>query len=307
MKGFIANTDFEWYSFLRERPDLEEINFWQPGGGQVFKAIEPGSLLFFKLKKPHYAIGGFGIFQRAEVLADWLAWECFGEGNGAATYEDMVRAIDRYRRAKTILNEGARTIGCIILTGPIFFEPIEWVAQPRDWKRNVVRGARYDLTQGEGKRILEECQARAAARTPHSYVLEAVAAVGAGRLIQPRLGQGTFRLAVTEAYDRACAVTGEHSLPVLEAAHIKPFTIEKRHDVRNGILLRSDLHRLFDRGYVTISPDRRFEVSQRLKDDFRNGKSYFPLHGRVIQLPRREDLHPDPEKLEWHRQRVYLG
>lgn len=69
--------------------------------------------------------------------------------------------------------------------------------------------------------------------------------------IRPRLGQGGFRLAVTDAYGRACAVTQEHSLPVLEAAHIRPCGNGGAHEVQNGLLLRSDLHRLFDRGYVT--------------------------------------------------------
>ena len=55
-------------------------------------------------------------------------------------------------------------------------------------------------------------------------------------LVRPRLGQGAFRVVVTEGYGRACAVTGEHSLPVLEAAHIKPFDAEGPHDIRNGLL-----------------------------------------------------------------------
>jgi putative restriction endonuclease len=71
-------------------------------------------------------------------------------------------------------------------------------------------------------------------------------------LVWPRIGQGVFRIAVTDAYGRACAVTGEHSLPALEAAHIRPYAAEGLHDVANGLLLRSDLHRLFDKGYVTV-------------------------------------------------------
>jgi putative restriction endonuclease len=72
--------------------------------------------------------------------------------------------------------------------------------------------------------------------------------------VRPRLGQGTFRIATIQAYERACAVTGEHSLPALEAAHIRPFAEGGTHDVSNGLLLRADLHRLFDRGYVTVTP-----------------------------------------------------
>lgn len=66
--------------------------------------------------------------------------------------------------------------------------------------------------------------------------------------ILPRLGQGTFRIVVTDAYERQCAVTGERTLPVLEAAHVRPYGRSGPHDPRNGLLLRSDLHTLFDRG-----------------------------------------------------------
>jgi predicted restriction endonuclease len=108
---------------------------------------------------------------------------------------------------------------------------------------------------------------------------------GDPRLIQPRLGQGVFRVVVTDAYDRACAVTEEHSLPALEAAHIRPYAEEGPHDVRNGLLIRVDLHRLFDAGYVTVTPDFRLEVSNPLKTDYRNGRSYYPYHGKELRLP----------------------
>ena len=91
-------------------------------------------------------------------------------------------------------------------------------------------------------------------------------------LVRPRLGQGTFRVAVTDAYSRACAVTGEHSLPVLEAAHIRPYALTGPHDINNGLLLRADLHRLFDLGYLTVTPDHALHVSERLKADYDNGR-----------------------------------
>jgi putative restriction endonuclease len=90
---------------------------------------------------------------------------------------------------------------------------------------------------------------------------------------------------VTDAYGRACAITSEHSLPALEAAHIRSFAQDGPHEVANGILLRADLHRLFDKGYVTVTPDHRLEVSSRLKADYSNGRSYYPLSGQAVRLP----------------------
>ncbi|MDD5603865.1 MAG: HNH endonuclease signature motif containing protein, partial [Eubacteriales bacterium] len=72
-------------------------------------------------------------------------------------------------------------------------------------------------------------------------------------MITPRLGQGGFRVVITEAYQRRCAITGEKTLPVLEASHIRPYSEEGPHLASNGILLRQDYHTLFDRGYITIN------------------------------------------------------
>ena len=112
--------------------------------------------------------------------------------------------------------------------------------------------------------------------------------------MRPRLGQGAFRVAVTDAYGRSCAVTREHSLPVLEAAHIRPYALDGAHDVRNGLLLRSDLHRLFDIGYVTVTPELRLEVSPRLRRGLRE---------RMV--PSVVGLRPDPALLQWHAETVY--
>jgi predicted restriction endonuclease len=124
---------------------------------------------------------------------------------------------------------------------------------------------------------------------------------GKESVIRPRLGQGAFRVLVTDAYHRSCAISGEHSLPALEAAHIKPYIDDGPHSVNNGLLLRSDIHRLFDAFYITVTPEFRIEVSRRLKEEFENGRSYYPFHGKSLtQLPtNREDM-PFLEFLEWH-------
>jgi putative restriction endonuclease len=108
-----------------------------------------------------------------------------------------------------------------------------------------------------------------------------------------------------DAYERACAVTQEHSLPALDASHIQPYAQQGPHDVRNGVLLRADLHRLFDQGYVTITPEYRLEVSPRLRQDYSNGLSYYPLSGQRVSLPKAVNEAPDPEFLRWHNERVY--
>ena len=124
--------------------------------------------------------------------------------------------------------------------------------------------------------------------------------------VRQRLGQGTFRVWVTDIYQRQCAVTREKALPVLEAAHIKPVAQGGLHRIDNGLLLRTDVHALFDRGYVTVTPDYKFRVSRRLKDDFDNGEYYRQFQGVKLWLPPGAEDKPQREFLEWHGDTVFL-
>jgi putative restriction endonuclease len=246
-----------------------------------------------------------GIFARYEAATARLAWEAFREKNGTPSYDVMAGRIAQYAKA----GGAQHRIGCIMVANPVFFSDDDLVPQPRDWHKNVVSGAGYDLSQGEGMRIWDECQAlmvRARAGSLGTMVAEPDAPrYGSAQLVRPRLGQGTFRVAVTGAYGGACAVSGEHSLPVLEAAHIRPYAVSGSHDVVNGLLLRADIHRLFDTGYVTVTPERRFLVSRRLKEEFENGGAYYALEGRHIALPARVADQPDPTLLRWHNENVF--
>ena len=126
-------------------------------------------------------------------------------------------------------------------------------------------------------------------------------------LVRPRLGQGGFRVVVIDTYERRCAVTREKALPVLEAAHIRSVSGGGQHRIDNGLLLRSDIHRLFDRGYVTITPDHRFLVSRKLKEDFKDGDPYYPLHESKIWLPKSTESQPSRQFLEWHADTLFKG
>jgi putative restriction endonuclease len=314
MQGYVATTDFTWFSFLRDRA-LDEVNFWQPSGRRSFHAVPPGAPFFFKLKRPHDAIGGFGFFANRSVLPAWLAWDVYGEGNGAADIDTMNRNILRLRRSTgNSEHPGEYEIGCIALTSCVFFADNDWVRVPADWAKNIVQGKRYDLAAGEGARLWQECWARAQAH--HGLMGAAVAAdgtvppqdrYGTPTLITPRLGQRSFRVAVLDAYGRSCAVSTEHSLPVLEAAHIRSYAQGGPHDVRNGLCLRSDIHRLFDAGYVTVDENHQVVVSSRLKDRWHNGKVYYQWQGQRLHPPRDPKLAPDPDQLAWHREQRFIA
>lgn len=312
MTGTIAITDYGWYEFLLSQKDLDEVNFWTPSSYWSFKGLA-GAPFFFKLKaKYHHAICGFAYFARYSALPDWLAWDTFETKNGVSSLEALRERIGKIRKSIQYQNAGpSNNIGCILLTQPVFFPPDECIIGPNDWPAPNLRPMQYDLESGEGYRIWNECKLRSTAQQIAPVVGQASEAkenldrYGTPILVQPRLGQGTFRIAVMEAYSRACAVTHEHSLPALEASHIKPYGENGPHEVSNGILLRADIHKLFDKGYITITPQYRIEVSPRLRLDYDNGRTYYPLQGTLLALPGSKIEIPRTDYLRWHNNNVY--
>ncbi len=304
MRAYVAVTDPEWYRFLRQMPPLDEVNFWRPGGTQQFKALDVGQPLLFKLHHPENFITGGGFFTHFSLLPSRLAWDAFGPKNGAASFEQMRRRIEKYRRRGSD-RHAEYVIGCVILGDPFFFDERNWIPAPEDFHPNIVQGKAYDLTTSAGKALWDNVSMRLAAAKPAQIAEPASPVYGEPMLVRQRLGQGAFRVLITDTYQRRCAVTGEKALPVLEAAHIRPVSEGGIHRIDNGLLLRSDIHTLFDRGYVTVTPDYRFRTSRRLKDDFDDGETYLRWQGAELRLPARQENHPDRELLEWHSDVVF--
>jgi putative restriction endonuclease len=300
----IAVTDGDWFDMLRQRPHLGEVNFWAPSASN-FRALRPGELFLFKLHAPRNFIVGGGIFAYANALPCSLAWEAFTEANGAHSAQDMRTRIAHYRR--TAPNDRSDfEIGCRILTQPFFFEEADWIPVTTSWARNIVSFKTYSTADADGLAVWEAVNDRLT-RPQCPGMAEDQARFGGPHLIQPRLGQGAFRILVTDIYQRRCAVTRERTLPALDAAHIRPYADGGAHEAQNGLLLRRDVHSLFDAGYVTVTPDFRFEVSGRIKEEFENGRDYYALHGRPVCMPPEMAQRPDAGALRWHNESCYKG
>jgi putative restriction endonuclease len=297
----IAVTDGDWFEMLRRQPNLSEVNFWAPSAGN-FRALQPGEMFLFKLHAPRNVIVGGGIFAYANTLPCSLAWEAFREANGARSAQEMRARIVRYRRAPA----GDRSdfeVGCRILTQPFFFAEPDWIPVPTSWSPNIVSFKTYNTETVEGLALWEAVNKRLGLTQKAGSDREA--RFGEPQLIRPRLGQGAFRVLVTDIYRRRCAITQERTLPALEAAHIRPYGDGGEHEARNGLLLRRDIHSLFDAGYVTVTPDLRFEVSRRIREEFDNGRHYYALHGRTIDAPTDAGQSPDPDALAWHNEHCF--
>ena len=279
------------------------MNFWQPGGRTNFKALQPGELFLFKLHAPRNFIAGGGVFARADILPVSLAWDAFGIGNGAQSLLEMRKRIAFYRHEADDFRQDYM-IGCRILTQPFFLPEDQWIPVPASWSPYIQQGRTYDTSQGDGRHLWDAILEREA-RQPIATI--SIPRYGEPTLIRPRLGQGAFRVSVTDVYQRRCAVTGERTLPILDAAHIRPFGKGGEHEIKNGLLLRTDIHRLFDLGYVTVSSDGKFEVGRRLKEDFENGKHYYAMHGQSVFWPRDPEQRPKQDLLEWHQANSFLG
>ncbi len=298
MKAFVGVTDYSWFSFLKDqRPD--EVNFWQPSGNDNFRVLQPGELFLFKLKGKRNAIAGGGFFARFSILPNFLAWEAFGPKNGAATFDTFYQPIAEYKRRNGVDHN---RIGCIILSNPFFFDEDDWIPIPSDWAPNIVRGKTYSDDSVIGKRLIDDVLVRI--RRGDAVGEEAVR--WGVTTTSYRLGQGGFRISVTEAYDRRCAISGERTLPILDAAHIKPVKDSGVHSVSNGLLLRTDIHGLYDLGYLTVTPDYHIEVSSKLDEEYGNGKLYYSYHGLLVpNLPQRTEEQPSAEYLRWHNENVF--
>lgn len=299
VKLVVAVTDSDWFDHLRARQEVSEVNFWAPSGIN-FKALEPGELFLFKLHAPRNYIVGGGIFAYSNLLPCSLAWEAFGENNGAVSLQQMRARIAKYRKAAPD-DRNDFVVGCRILTQPFFLRESQWIPVPDSWSSNIVSFKGYSTNGQDGRKIWETVTVAMQEKVTDGFS-ESQSRYGEPVLIRPRLGQGAFRVLITDTYARRCAVTRERTLPALEAAHIRPFADGGAHEVSNGMLLRRDIHSLFDAGYVTVTPELHFEVSRRIREEFENGRHYYELHGAAVAPPVDPSLAPSKVALTWHNE-----
>lgn len=308
MKAYVGVTDGEWYRFLATRPALNEVNFWRPSSVRRFGVLTPGEPFFFKTHHPHNRVVGGGFFSGFTALRMSEAWEYYGVGNGVASLPEMRELIGRYRDRPVKVGEDPY-IGCVLVRDVRFFPPDEVAEPPPDFASNIVQGKGYDLAEYSRVEYFEELVFRLLGHSVEIDFSEpwhrAGPTYGDPRLAPQRLGQQAFKAVVLGAYDRRCAITGTKIRPVLQAAHILPLPQGGEHRLDNGLLLRSDVHTMFDRGYLGVDPRHRLLVSPRLREEFGNGGQFYARAGQPIALPDRRADRPGREFLEWHTETIF--
>jgi putative restriction endonuclease len=302
-------TDGEWHRFLAGRPRLNEVNFWRPGGGRGFHVLDIGEPFFFKTHHPHNKVVGGGFFSGFARLPLSTAWELFGEANGAESLTQMRLRVGRYRPTPIAPDEDPM-IGCLFVRDTVFF-PLDAPAEsPPEFASNIVQGKGYDLARvevaGYFRGLLTRLLGASAGAVDLSAPWRRLGPVyGDPRLVPQRLGQQAFKAVVLDTYQGRCAITGAKIRPVLQAAHIRPLPQGGEHRLDNGLLLRSDVHTLYDRGYLGVDPHHRLLVSPRLRAEFGNGEQFYARAGETIAVPPRRADRPNREFLEWHMDEIF--
>ncbi len=315
---FVANTDFRWFTYLaslaaHEGPALDEVNFWQPRAQRPMARLAPGTPLFFRLKSPHSAVAGYGFFSHFVLLGLEQAWDFFGIRNGDPNLLSFLERIGGYRKLDLVGDRRAprAPIGCTILRDATFWPRERWLPwrEPEGWAPNIVQGKSVRDAR-LATRLLGEIQydhlsaPEELDATPFAPLEADERQIVEARMAR-RIGQGAFRSRLFDAYEGRCAITGEHTEIVLDAAHIQPYLGPRSNHVQNGLLLTKEFHALFDAGYVTVSPDLDVRVSPRLREDWNNGHRYYAFDGRRLEVVLPERLRPSTKALSWHAERVF--
>lgn len=305
MRVYVGVTDLRWYRFLAARPAQTEVKFWNPGGKPLMN-LTPGEPFVFKSKSPDNRMVGGGHFNGFVRMPLSDAWRFYGEGNGAASLQEL-RSLIAGALKVDLSTMGDVEVGCTLLSHVGFLDRSLCPPGPSDWAGSIVRGKSYTGVAAES--IVEATLMRLVAGNDETGEADSVGGdvFGVPQMQPNRLGQRAFRSLVFNAYHRRCAITGEKIRPVLQAAHILPLPAGGGNRLDNGLLLRSDVHTLFDGGYLTVDKDYRLRVSPRIKREFDNGYEYYQLEKSQIALPDEQRNRPHREFLEWHGDQVFLA
>lgn len=148
MKYLIANTDYDWFHYLRNlNPVPVIVNFWRPDGKTDFAAIETGSPFLFRLGAPIQKVAGIGFFLCYLRIPPVLAWNNFKQKNGASSLEVFLNNINSKRAA----DNANSNIGVRILANPIFFKEEHWLQQPENWVHGIQGVKKYSTENPIGE------------------------------------------------------------------------------------------------------------------------------------------------------------
>jgi putative restriction endonuclease len=284
-----ASTTRTWFDALAHlRP--ERVAFWQPTPARPSR-IELGELWYFKeLGSPQ--ILGFGEYVGWERSTVASLFGKYGLATGYATGAELLAAFRAFNPDFELNTE----IGNVILEN---FTPLDPpVALSSVGLDDLSVRFAYIDDDDPIARYVGGLRQGAPATSFELRDPEAAKRIASKRKV--RVGQNTFRRLLLQTYGKVCAFTGPQLEETLQAAHIQPYVDAESNHVRNGLLLRADMHVLFDLGLLTLGPDLRIQVSSKLKGRDNTVES---LHGTKAILA---TVEPSPAAIDFHRQEVFI-
>jgi putative restriction endonuclease len=284
----ISPTDKNWFDFLKDSELNSYVNFWTPTPWNV-RNLSLGNRFYFMLKSPIRKLGGFGEFQEYKNLTALQAWNEFGFRNGRGSKQEFIDSIQQYidknssRLGGQEIDINTYEIGCISLKNCEFWETEKFInIEDYDvtFPVQVVK-IKYFTTYDPFYNLQENSSDFCIIGAPRNDKQNIS--------INSRYGQAEFRGKVLRAYDNQCCISGETIPEILEAAHIQEYRNINSNHVQNGLLLRTDLHRLYDNGLIYIDENYVINISNQI-----SSPHYIQYHDKLIKLP--SNLHEYPSK-----------
>ncbi len=304
--GFIANTGFGWFAhFLHRAEPPDEVDFWQPSP-PGFKAIPPGAPFFFRLGAPHKAIAGYGFFARYERVPAWLAWESSAMNGPIAEIAARIEAIRRRSGSTLLTRPQDNEVGCTMISQPVFFARGDWVADHADWHPRIQGGKTIDVSPVTASASSPSALSARRGFGRRRSRSQTTSTASARRRSCSHASARAPSASPSPAPTASAPPSGNHSLPALEAAHVRPYADGGAHALPNG--LRCAPTSTASTTPAT-SPSRRTtaSASATTRRRFHNGREYERFAGRAITVPRTLPDQPNPELLDWHAVEVFQG
>lgn len=286
----IAPTDKNWFQFLKQRLNFQIINFWTDTPWNPRK-LNFGDEFYFLLKAPIRKIGGYAEFYYYQNLTIKEAWQKFGRGNGVNSLYELGRKVTGSTEP-----DFSTKIGCIVLQNPVFLTPDDYF-HPEDYNLSFPD----EISKHKYYPNLNNINFR----SQYQQVGFSFARLGVDEDYQfnqaaPSKDQSEFRQNLFNYYNSCGIITQEKNSELLDAVHIHPHLTTNLQNPKNGVLLRTDFHKLFDEGLITITPEYQVLVSSKLDSDY-----YHQYQQQKIYLPDDNIFYPDQRALEFHNQYIF--
>lgn len=278
------------------------------------KTMRPGQPVFFRLKAPHQSIAGYGFFAHFAVLGLEEAWLAFGDKNGDPDQLRFLERIGGYRGLDLLDPTAERKpLGCTILRDAVFWPRERWLpwGTAEGWAKTGIQRGKAETDPARVSRLMAEIQLDSMSEPEDFAETFQPLEIDDREIVlarsRARVGQGAFRSRLLDAYGRRCAITGERTEPVLDAAHVQPYLGPRSNHLQNGLILAKEFHTLFDLGYVTITPEFTVRVSPELHAEWSNGKRYYQFQDAPVRVPDDRGMQPSRAALDWHAKKIYRG